>query len=162
MDLVQGPFVRLLTTMALLIMTNQKNRADLSDNIKQFHEMQKEELEELFLKKETERGGVTMKLSMNVPGYIQDSQRDYIKLLSRKDVDEIYIMTPYFSDDKVARALIKAAERLRDKLANEKKEQVKVRSNKMGRKQIRQIINDELENEENTRSLPKKAREPDH
>lgn len=147
MDLVQGPFVRLLTTMALLIMTNQKNQADLHDNIKQFHEMQKQELEELFLKNGTKEGDVTLKLSMNIPGYIQDSQRDYIELLSRDDVHEIYIMAPYFSDDKVARALVKAAERLRDRLANEKKDQVKMRSNKMSRKQIRQIVNNELENE---------------
>lgn len=147
MDLVQGPFVRLLTTLALLIMTNQKNQADLHDNIKQFHEMQKEELEELFLKTETEVGGVTMKLSMNVPGYIQDTQRDYIELLSREDVHEIYIMAPYFSDDKVARALVKAADRLRNRFADEKKDQIKMRSNKMSRKQIRQLVNNELENE---------------
>ena len=53
---------------------------------------------------------------MNVPGYIQDAQKDYIKLLSDPRVDEIYIMTPYFSDDKVAKALIKAAKDLTEKL----------------------------------------------
>ncbi len=74
-------------------------------------------------------------------------ESQFRKLLSREDIHEIYIMTPYFSDDKVARALVKAAERLRDRLANEKKDQVKMRSNKMLRKQIRQIVNNEFENE---------------
>lgn len=43
MDLVQGPFVKLFTTMALLIMANQKNRSDLHNNMKQFHEMRRDE-----------------------------------------------------------------------------------------------------------------------
>jgi hypothetical protein len=56
-----------------------------------------------------------MKLSMNIPGYIQDAHKDYVELLSRKDIVEIYIMAPYFSDDKIAGSLIKAADRLKDK-----------------------------------------------
>jgi len=53
---------------------------------------------------------------MNVPGYIQDAQQDYIKLLYRKDIDEIYILAPYFSDDKIARSLIRADTKYKIKL----------------------------------------------
>ena len=53
-----------------------------------------------------------MRISMDVPGFVQDAQQDYIDLLTRKDVDEIFIMAPYFSDHKVAKALITAADRL--------------------------------------------------
>jgi hypothetical protein len=157
MDLVQGPFVNPLTSMALLVMTNQKNRADLRDSIRQFHEMHKDEIEDLFLKKITRVGNVTIKLSMNIPGYIQDAQKDYVELLSRKDVEEIYIMAPYFSDDKVARALIKTADRLQKIAANKKKKEIKTRFNDLSRKQIRGIINKEIENEKRIHVIfPKK------
>lgn len=110
MDLVQGPFVNVLTMMALFIMSNQKGASDRRDNIKQFHEMEKIEIKKLFLKEVSEgAGNITMKLSMNIPGYVQDAQKDYVKLLQHKDIDEIFIMAPYFSDDKVARALVKSA-----------------------------------------------------
>jgi hypothetical protein len=112
MDSVQGPFVNILTMMALLVMTNQKGHADAGANVKQIYEMSKQEIEKLFIKKQTEKGNISMKISMDVPGYIQDAQRDYIGLLKRKDVDEIFIMAPYFSDHKVAKALVIAADRL--------------------------------------------------
>jgi hypothetical protein len=57
-----------------------------------------------------------MKVCMNVPGYIQDAQHEYISLLNHRDLKEVYIMAPYFSDDRIARALVVAAERLRAKL----------------------------------------------
>jgi hypothetical protein len=53
---------------------------------------------------------------MKVPGYVQDAQHEYISLLRRTDVQEICMMAPYFSDDKITRALIVTANRLRDKL----------------------------------------------
>lgn len=109
MDLVKGPFVKILTMMTLFIMANQKGRSDRFDNTKQFHEMEKKEIKQLFLKETPKEGSITMKLSMNVPGYIQDAQNDYVNLLLRKDIDEIFIMAPYFSDDKIARALVKCA-----------------------------------------------------
>jgi hypothetical protein len=109
MDLVKGPFVKVLTMMALFIMSNQKGRHDRIDHIKQFHEMEKKEITQLFLKNIPKEGNITMKLSMNIPGYIQDAQKDYVKLLLHDDIDEIFIMAPYFSDDKVARALVKTA-----------------------------------------------------
>lgn len=116
MDLVTGPFVKTLNMIALLMMTNQKRADDKKDNIEQFHEMEQNTLKELFSKESNTDGKLTAKLSMNVPGYIQDAQTDYIKLLSNPLVDHIYIMTPYFSDDKVAKALIKAAKDLTEKL----------------------------------------------
>lgn len=57
-----------------------------------------------------------MKVCMNVPGYVQDAQHEYISLLNHQDLKEVYIMTPYFSDDRIARALVLAAERLRARL----------------------------------------------
>ena len=128
MDLVQGPFVRILTMMALLLMINQKGHADVHNNTKQLYQMTREEIEKVYLKKfsveksavdtnnsSSRDRGVNMKISMNVPGYIQDAQKDYVDLLLRKDIDEIYIMAPYFSDHKVAKSLVIAANRLRNK-----------------------------------------------
>ena len=57
-----------------------------------------------------------MNISMNVPGYVQGAQHEYISLIRRRDVEEIYIMAPYFSDDKIARAIFVTANRLHDKL----------------------------------------------
>jgi hypothetical protein len=120
MDYVQGPFVKILTMMALLLLTNQKGHADPEANVEQIYQMKKEEIEKLFIKNTSEQGGVRMKISMDVPGYTQDAQRDYIELLTRKDVDEIFIMAPYFSDHKVAKALVIAADRLLAKYTPQK------------------------------------------
>jgi hypothetical protein len=120
MDSVQGPFVNVLTIMALLLMTNQRGHEDSDGNIEQIYQMKKQEIEKLFIKTPTMDGSISMKISMDVPGYIQDAQRDYIELLRRKDVDEIFIMAPYFSDHKVAKALVIAANRLLAKYAPQK------------------------------------------
>jgi len=115
MDSIQGPFVKVLTAMALLLMTNQKGHEDPDDrqlDVKQIYQMNQEELKKLFFKDTLDQGSVNMRISMDVPGFVQDAQQDYIDLLTRKDVDEIFIMAPYFSDHKVAKALIKAADRL--------------------------------------------------
>jgi phosphatidylserine/phosphatidylglycerophosphate/cardiolipin synthase-like enzyme len=119
MDLVQGPFVATLTTMALLLITNQKKHDDIDDEQKRNEEQQlpiynmdRELLKRLFIKESSRAGNVSMRISMDVPGYIQDAQHDYVSLLTRRDVDEIYIMAPYFSDHKVAKALVVAADRL--------------------------------------------------
>jgi hypothetical protein len=115
MDSIQGPFVRVLTAMALLLMTNQKGHEDRDNqqlNTKQIYQMNQEELKKLFIKDTLDQGSVSMRISMDVPGLVQDAQQDYIDLLTRKDVDEIFIMAPYFSDHKVAKALIIAADRL--------------------------------------------------
>jgi len=118
MDLVEGQFVNILVLMALLIMFNQRKSIDIYDNTTQLHEIEKEQFRKLFLKKPSKKGNITMELSMNVPGYIHDAQQEYIKLLDGKYVDEIYILAPYFSDDKVARAVIRAATRLQNKMNN--------------------------------------------
>jgi hypothetical protein len=115
MDSIQGPFVKVLTAMALLLMTNQKGHEDLDNqqlNVKPIYQMNQEELKKLFIKDTLDQGSVNMRISMDVPGFVQDAQHDYIDLLTRKDVDEIFIMAPYFSDHKVAKALVIAADRL--------------------------------------------------
>lgn len=115
MDSVQGPFVRILTIMALLLMTNQKGHEGHFTKEEQIYQMKKERLEKLFSKDSGQQGNITMRLSMDVPGYVQDAQHNYIELLTHKDVDEIFIMAPYFSDHKVAKALVLAADRLLSK-----------------------------------------------
>ena len=113
MDSVQGPFVKVLTIMSLLLMTNQKGHEDPNHNTEQqIYRMKKQELEKLFIKEPLQLGKVSMRISMDVPGYVQDAQHDYVGLLTRKDIDEVFIMAPYFSDHKVAKALVMAANRL--------------------------------------------------
>jgi hypothetical protein len=122
MDLVQGPFVKLLTMMSLLLMTNQKGHEDPNNSSgeQRIYQMKKQELEKLFIKQPLQRGKISMRISMDVPGYVQDAQHDYVDLLTRKDVDEVYIMAPYFSDHKVAKALVIAANRLLAKYSPQK------------------------------------------
>lgn len=116
MDRVQGPIVGVMCIMALLLMANQRNEFPTNESA-QYGWITKEKLEKIFKKnKDITEGTIRMKISMNVPGYVQDAQHEYISLLRRPDVEEIYIMAPYFSDDKIARALIVTANRLLDKL----------------------------------------------
>lgn len=145
MDLVKGPFVKILTLVALLLMSNQRNILDNTDNIKQIHELTADQIKKEFLPEMQNEGSITLKLSMNVPGYVQDAQNDYVNLLTRNDVQEIYIMAPYFSDDKVARGLIKAASRLYDKLRKEKLSQIKNTGNNLSDKETDKLTRKELE-----------------
>ena len=116
MDRVQGPIVGVMSIMALLLMANQRNELPTNESA-QYGWITKEKLQKIFKKnKDITEGTIRMKISMNVPGYVQDAQHEYISLLRRPDVEEIYIMAPYFSDDKIARALIVTANRLHDKL----------------------------------------------
>jgi hypothetical protein len=120
MDYVCGPFVNVLTIMALLLMLNQKGNLGLSPDRMKSLEIVKSEIRRMYLKRNwPQEGNISMKVSMNVPGYVQDAQKDYIKLLLRTDIDEIYLMTPYFSDDSIARALIKSANYLYRRLSKE-------------------------------------------
>jgi hypothetical protein len=112
--------VKVLTMIALLLMTNQKGHGDSQPGVEQIYQMKKEELEKLFIKNTPQEGRINMRISMDVPGYVQDAQRDYIELLTRKDVDEIFIMAPYFSDHKVAKALVIASNRLLAKYGPQK------------------------------------------
>ena len=128
MDLVQGPFVRILTMMALLLMKNQKADYDAHFDKKPNPSFIKDEIMKYFVKEIPEQGNITLRLSMNVPGYVQDAQKDYVELLTREDVQEIFILVPYFSDHKVARGLVKVANRLYNKLAREKENELKSRS----------------------------------
>ena len=59
MDSIQGPFVKVLTAMALLLMTNQKGHEDSDDrqlDVKQIYQMNQEELEESILQGHTGPG----------------------------------------------------------------------------------------------------------
>ncbi|ALI37356.1 hypothetical protein NMY3_03171 [Candidatus Nitrosocosmicus oleophilus] len=157
MDLVQGPFVRVLTMMTLLIMSNQKSRSNEFDNIKQFHEMEKKEIKKLFIKQLPKEGNITIRLSMNVPGYVQDAQSDYVDLLLRKDMDEIFIMAPYFSDDKIARALVRSATFLYSRRYKEKKIEFKKDMDKYSKKEFKELIDKEIAKEKKIHIIfPKK------
>ena len=145
MDLVRGPFVKILTLVALLLMSNQRNILDRTDNIRQIHELTADQIKKEFLPEMQNEGNITLKLSMNVPGYVQDAQNDYVGLLTKNDLQEIYIMAPYFSDDKIARGLIRAADRLCDKLRKEKILQIKAAGNNLSDKEIEEIVKQELE-----------------
>jgi hypothetical protein len=102
-------------------MTNQKGHEDPnSSSEQQIYRMKKQELEKLFMKQPLQQGEVSMRISMDVPGYVQDAQHDYVNLLTRQDIDEVFIMAPYFSDHKVAKALVMAANRLLAKYGPQK------------------------------------------
>ncbi len=121
MDLVEGPFVEVLTLIALLVMTNQKRVVeDPSDKIENIHELSEVQIRDHFFPPLRKEGQINLTLSMNVPGYVQDAQLAYVKWLKMVEVDEIYIMAPYFSDDKIARALVAAADRILKKALKEK------------------------------------------
>jgi hypothetical protein len=114
MDLMEGPIVGIVTILALLLMDNQTPRFH---GVSKSNWITEEMLRRVYRKNyDISRGPVNMKVCMNVPGYIQDAQHEYISLLNHRDLKEVYIMAPYFSDDRIARALVVAAERLRAKL----------------------------------------------
>ncbi|MDV3277836.1 MAG: hypothetical protein LYZ69_05145 [Nitrososphaerales archaeon] len=115
MDLVQGPFVRTLNMIALLLLANQKSALIDPTRTQEINELPKEKILSLFAKDLPIAGSVTLKLSINVPGYVQDARKEYADLLSRDDLEEVYIIAPYFSDEKIARALMRAAKRLSKK-----------------------------------------------
>lgn len=145
MDLVHGPFVTILALMAMILMKNQRSLDNSFLDIKQNQKMNKELMMKLFVKNVPVQGNISMKISMDVPGYIQDAQKEYIRLLIRKDVDEIFILVPYFSDHKVAKGVIIAAKRLYDKLAKEKLLQLKLDG--LSKQQIHDLVDKELEKE---------------
>src|SRR5579872_1351260 len=148
MDLVQGPFVQVLCLMALLLMKNQKVDYDASiDPSDKIHNLTRNDILRLFVKDIPKQGDMTMKISMDVPGYVQDAHNDYVELLTQKDVTEVFILVPYFSDHKVAKGLIKTATRLYKKLSTEKEIQIKSRSNSLSSSQLHDLVTKELEKE---------------
>jgi len=145
MDLVKGPFVQVLTLQAILLFTNQKRTLfDSTDKIKQIYEMTREDIEKKFLPELTKSGNTTLKISMNIPGYIQDAQKDYIELLKHKELQEVYIMAPYFSDDKIARSLVLAANRLEKRLYAEKLKEMKLNHTHLTSEQLKIEVKKEL------------------
>jgi hypothetical protein len=106
--------------------------------------MSRQEIEQKFLPNQSNIGDTTLKISMNVPGYVQDAQKDYIWLLRQKEVQEIFILAPYFSDDKIARALVFAANRLEKKMHGEKLKEIKLHHPNFDSTQIKHKVREEL------------------
>lgn len=131
MDLISGPFVNVLTSIALLIMSNQKIDLYLGNKFEPLFKLNELELQRIFFKPLDKKGNISMKVAMNIPGYVQDAQKEYINLLNNDDIQEIYLMAPYFSDDKIARTVIKTANKLKNDLNNKKNEHELIVSQKL-------------------------------
>ena len=96
MDLVQGPIVGIMSIMLLLLMANQKREFHL-ETPQNGNWITRAELQRIYNKnKGMSKGSMKMKIFMNVPGYVQDAQQEYVTLLTRPDVKEIYILAPLF------------------------------------------------------------------
>lgn len=157
MDLVEGPFVNILTMMALLLMANQRSLIDPLVEICDIQDMSKDEITSLFLKNLPEKGKINVEISMNVPGYVKDARNDYIDLLTDDNVYEIYIMAPYFSDDKIARALVKVSNRLYGRLVKEKRNRSKLVDKSKTKQEVHRLVCEELENDKRVHIIfPKK------
>ena len=148
MDLIKGPFVRILILISFLLFTNQKqNLVDRGDKIEQIYEMAQnnpKKLNEKFLPESENAGKVTIELSMNVPGYVQDAQKDYCELLLHDDVREIFIMVPYFLDDKIARALVKASKKIENREAKKQKDLKKQNNPEISKQGLETFVTEEL------------------
>lgn len=140
MDLISGPFVNVLTSIALLIMSNQKIDLYLSNKFEKLFELNELELKRIFFKPLDKNGEISMKLAMNIPGYIQDAQKEYINLLDNGDIQEIYLMAPYFSDDKVARTLIKTANKIKDEISKLIEKRLKYKDNLNNKREIKETV----------------------
>lgn len=147
MDLVRGPFVNTLTSQAIMMLTNQKRSVvDKIDKRKQIYELSENEIRAKFFsdssleKNGSPKKNVSMELSMNIPGLIQDCQKDYIELFSRKEISKIFIMTPYFSDDKIARALVKKAASIYKSMKKKKTQELKNAGENISSKRIDEIL----------------------
>ena len=149
MDLIKGPFVRTLILISFLLFANQKwNLVDRGDEIEQIYEMAKnnpEKLDEKFLPELEDTGKITLELSMNVPGYVQDAQKDYYKLILHDDVREIFIMAPYFSDDKIARALVRASKKIENREAKKQQELKKQNNPGISKQDLETFVTEQLE-----------------
>ena len=139
MDLISGPFVNVLTSIALLLMSNQKIDMYFNNKFDKLFGLDELELKKIFFKQLDKNGSISMKLAMNIPGYVQDAQKEYIDLLDNKYIQEIYLMAPYFSDDKVARTLIKTANKMKDDLCKRIEHSVAYNSNLTNKKEIKKI-----------------------
>ena len=144
MDLVQGPFVNTLNMIALLLMANQRGAIFAGGEDQEINRLGKDRLLSLFAPSQGEPGTVTMKLVMDVPGYVQDARNEYAKLLSRDELDEVYIMAPYFSDEKIARAIIRAANRLLARLKKEKAYAVSLQNPSLQAREIETLVAKQL------------------
>jgi len=119
MDLVLGEMVGVLAFVALLLLNGQRSYENVLFAIKR-NEIGMDEIKRLFLKPAAPAGKIQMELRMDVPGYVQDAQTEYVNLLTRDDLFEAYILVPYFSDHKVAKGLVRTAARLHTQLYKER------------------------------------------
>ena len=157
MDLISGPFVNVLTSIALLLMANQKIDLYFGNKFDKLFELNEIELKKNFFQPLNKRGEMSMKLAVNVPGYIQDSQKEYIDLLDNDYIEEIYLMAPYFSDDKVARTLIKTANKMKNDLCKQIEHTVTYNSKISNKKEIKKTVLLKLKEEKKIHILfPKK------
>jgi phosphatidylserine/phosphatidylglycerophosphate/cardiolipin synthase-like enzyme len=157
MDLISGPFVNVLTSIALLVMANQKIDLYFGNKFDKLFELNEIELRKSFFQPLKKKGEMSMKLAVNIPGYIQDSQKEYIDLLDNKYIQEIYLMAPYFSDDRVARTLIKTANKMKNDLCKRIENSVTYNSNITNKKEIKKTILLKLKEEKKIHILfPKK------
>ena len=126
MDLVSGRFVNVLTLMALLLIKNQRAYDNPLLGLRKDLPLTRDDVVNRFIRKPGTEGNVQMEIAMDVPGYVQDARNEYVRLLQRKDISEIHIIAPYFSDHKVARALIRTADLLYQKFKEENNKRIHV------------------------------------
>lgn len=119
MDLIFGEMVQVLTFVALLLMKCQRSHDNIFFDVKR-NQIDFERMKSTFLKPSASAGHIRMELRMDVPGYVQDAQKEYIRLITRDELQEVYILVPYFSDHKVAKGLVRTAERLYTRLYNQR------------------------------------------
>ena len=151
MDLVQGKFVEVATLIALMLIRNQRAKDNLvilglppllTDN-----GLKLESLAQRFEMIEGNPGTIQMKIRMDVPGYVQDAQKEYINLVTHQHLEEIYILVPYFSDHKVAKGVVKTATRLQSRLSKEKQNQIRKSFPNIDGNELNQKIDAALQND---------------
>ena len=141
MDLVFGDIVQIFTFIALMLMKCQRSYENVFFDMKR-NQIKIEDIKKRFSKPSVSAGNIKMSLRMDVPGYVQDAQKDYIKLLSMEELQEIYILVPYFSDHKVAKALVRTATKLYNRLYKEK---YAVLSSTKSGTELDAIVNEQLQ-----------------
>jgi len=115
MDMTQGQFVNVLSLIALLLMKSQRSYDNPLLGARKHDDLTRDSVLNRFIRKPETSGNIKMTVEMDVPGYVQDARNEYVRLLSRTDIQEIYLIAPYFSNHKVARALVRTAEAMNNK-----------------------------------------------
>jgi hypothetical protein len=145
MDLVFGDMVQVFTFIALLLVKCQRSHDNVFFDVKR-NQIDLDEIKRRFLKPPGTVGRIRMELRMDVPGYVQDAQKEYIRQLTKEELQEVYILVPYFSDHKVAKSLVRTATRLYNRLYDEKYTALAKAGNKNA-SELRQLVNEQLQAE---------------